>query len=265
MKIIKRILKKDKVRYDYIFKMQSRLQLAKSLNHIAFHEYKNAFKDKNVYIVAPGPSLKDCPKKVINEISQSENNITIGLNRAFLFRQITLDYLFSIDLLGIRGFEKGFIEYRNEHCKKFIGLQEEGLDRDIPEDLVLSLNKARRYVTDSGLPGEGKPTLFIDHLPLWNSNSIAHQAMQFALFGNPRKIYLIGCDSTPVQTGHFVKSKYDEMTISLFDNNFWINSNQQLIKGWEKIKVFSQIYYPNTEIISINPKKLKGLFIDVFC
>jgi hypothetical protein len=39
---------------------------------------------------------------------------------------------------------------------------------------------------------------------------------------------------------------------------------KDIYEGWKDLKKFAQIYYPDTEIISINPVGLKGLFTDVY-
>jgi hypothetical protein len=36
------------------------------------------------------------------------------------------------------------------------------------------------------------------------------------------------------------------------------------MRGWNEFKKFASIYYPKTEIISINPIGLKGLFKDIY-
>ena len=36
------------------------------------------------------------------------------------------------------------------------------------------------------------------------------------------------------------------------------------IKNWKKLNFFANRYYPDTEIISINPVGLKGIFKDIY-
>ena len=52
-------------------------------------------------------------------------------------------------------------------------------------------------------------TVDIDSQPLVNSVSVS-QAMQFALFTKPRRIFLVGIDTTP--SGHFVGKDEDLTT-----------------------------------------------------
>ena len=37
-----------------------------------------------------------------------------------------------------------------------------------------------------------------------------------------------------------------------------------VIDGWRRMKKFANVYYPDTEIISINPVGLKGIFRDEY-
>ena len=78
------------------------------------------------------------------------------------------------------------------------------------------------------------------------------QALHFALYTNPKAIYLVGCDCN--LTGYF-----DGTAQKTASNNidFWMI-------GYKKMKEFAAHFYPETEIISINPVGLKGLFRDVY-
>ena len=86
-------------------------------------------------------------------------------------------------------------------------------------------------------------------------------ALQFILYTNPRRIYIVGCDSVP--SGHFNSQGEDdnekERQIAL-QKRF----HEGMYNDWLKFKKFTQVYYPETEIISVNPIKLKGLFKDVY-
>ena len=47
-------------------------------------------------------------------------------------------------------------------------------------------------------------------------------------------------------------------------DSYWRKNNKPLLDKWEEIKAFALTYYPETEIISINPVGLKGIFKDVY-
>ncbi len=87
--------------------------------------------------------------------------------------------------------------------------------------------------------------------PLCCYGSVALPSVQFALWTNPKKIYIVGCDCT---LGGYFDNQPQELDFN----------TQLIIEGWEKIKEFRDIYYPETEIISVNPVGLKGLFKDVY-
>lgn len=208
-----------------------------------------------IVIVAAGPS--------VNQFIPIPDAIYIGVNRACLLGSVEFAYLFSIDLLGINSFMQEFKNYKGNNCVKFIGEQHEGKGRDIPESYFLSLSNARKYKTDIFLNNDKIP-VDIDCLPLWNGNSVAHQAMQFALFSNPKKIYLVGCDCSGMKSGHFITGKRDNEMYQSFSKEFWKGSQEALIAGWKKLKDFAQTYYPDTEIISVNPVGLTGVFNDLY-
>lgn len=236
-------------------KIVSRYQAAQYFNSKAFSEFKGAFTGKDIVVVAAGPS--------VNKFKPIKNAIYIGMNRSCMLKSIKFDFLFSIDLLGIDSFMEEFKNYKGNNCIKFIGEQQEGKNRDIPESYFLQLKNARKYKTDIFIDTQNKIPVDIDCLPLWNGNSVAHQVMQFALFCNPKRIFLVGCDCSGINAGHFLQGKNDEITSKSFSSVFWQNSQQQLIQGWQKIKDFAEIYYPETEIISVNPVGLSGMFKDL--
>ena len=117
----------------------------------------------------------------------------------------------------------------------------------IPESVILR-HKARKFYLYSKYPL--LPVRFntdIDKTMLADCGSIALSAAQFALFTNPGKLYLVGCDCS---AGYFDGSKG--------------NNCDYLIKPWIEFKKFADVYYPETEIISVNPVGLKGVFTDLY-
>jgi len=80
--------------------------------------------------------------------------------------------------------------------------------------------------------------------------SVIFSALNFALFTQPKRIYLVGCD---VSNNGYFDDPQRKPTFSL----------ATLLNGWHEIKELQQIHFPSTEIISINPVGLKGLFKDM--
>ena len=93
--------------------------------------------------------------------------------------------------------------------------------------------------------------------PLGNFGSIAFPAMQFVLYTQPKKIYIVGCDSAP--TGHFSGEELESNKRALKDNTYL-----KIINQWKELKNFASFNYPDIEIISINPVGLKGIFEDMY-
>ena len=84
--------------------------------------------------------------------------------------------------------------------------------------------------------------------------------MQFILWGQPEKIYIVGIDCTNRKKEHFIGNSID---CSIRNEDMNLN-DQYAIDSYKNLKTFAQTYYPNTEIISVNPVGLKGIFKDVY-
>ena len=80
--------------------------------------------------------------------------------------------------------------------------------------------------------------------------SISFGALHFAAWTHPKKIYLIGLDTANL--GHALGENYK--------CNYHLSL---MLDGYKKFKEFMQIHYPDTEVISVNPVGLKGMFKDV--
>ncbi len=212
-----------------------------------FPQYKGIYRGKSVVIVGAGPT--------VNDFVPIKNSVYIGLNRAFKFNKINFDYLFAIDKCGIKDYYEEFFNYRNGACIKFIGDQNNGAAYQIPEGKITG-DKVYRYLTTAS-QFLNRFTYHIDSEPLGNYETVSLQAMQFVLYTNPAKIYLVGIDCTP--NGHFTgKTEFTtDRTEEEFKNNMAHN-----VEDWNSLKDFASTYYPDTQIISVNPVGLKGIFKD---
>ena len=221
------------------------------VNTKAFAEYRNAFRGKEVVIVGAGPTLK--------YYEPIPDAIHIGLNFAWRNEKIKFDYLFVQD----GAYFKIISEDNNkvqltEKIKKilFIGKRvavTADVFRDCAENSLLTDKTFQYYLNWIN----GGQTIYQDICthPLMNFGSVVNPALHFALFTNPEKLYLVGCDVS--QLGHF----YDKKKAKL--PSYSINS-VGLKTGYARMKMFARLYYPDTEIISINPVGLRGLFKDVY-
>ena len=204
----------------------------------AFSEFKNCNIGKKVVMVATGPTMK--------YYSQINDAVHIGMNAAFKNEKVKLDYYFTTDY---ESRNEWFAELKNYNFIKFFGQYSPGVYRDrfqVSENLMME-NNARRFF--QGAPCEDIP-YNIEFYPLMGFYSIAFQALNFAAYTYPKRIYLIGCDCS--NNGYF------DGTTQLFANvNMWI-------KGYQKFKKFAEHFYPDMEIISVNPVGLKGIYHDVY-
>ena len=218
------------------------------LHQKTFLPFKNKHQNDSVVLIGAGPSvLKYKPLK---------NVYHLGLNRAFKFEKVKFDYLFTIDQSGICEYYDDFANYKD--CIKFVGDQDSGPDFQIPESYTLSMD-CLKYKTTTRLPYH-KFTLDIDSEPLGNFCSVSLQAAQFLLYTNPKRIFIVGIDCNLATGGHFIGGVYD---ITSRGESFAKNDLRS-INDWKQLKVFAETYYPDTEIISINPVGLKGVFRDVY-
>jgi hypothetical protein len=230
------------------------------LHQKTFGEYKNKFQGRSVVLVAAGPS--------VNDYIPIKDAIHVGCNRAFLFDKVKFDFLFAVDFRGIQDFLDDFIHYRDEdECIKFIGVSTI-MDYQINESVIDKIKNVRRFKTDYlkylHFYESLSITLDIDTSPLGHGYTITHEAMQFILFTNPAKIYLVGCDCNPDTATHFVEGPIDLwIKKEILNTPQAIYQRGKFIEGWGQMKKFAQTYYPETEIISVNPVGLKGMFKDI--
>ena len=226
------------------------------LHQKSFSGYKNKYQGKSVVLVGAGPTL--------NYFTGVKDAIYIGCNRAFLFDKIKFDYLFSIDNAGLKNdsesYYDDFFHYEGNNCIKFIGDQNLGKNFQIPESYILKYDNILRYKTTAGYMSN-RLTFDISSEPLGNFSTVSLQALQFILYTNPAKVYLVGIDCNGATAGHFIGKKYDN---AKRNENAKLNDSNN-IKSWSTtVRDFLEIYYPETEIISVNPVGLRGVFKDVY-
>lgn len=225
------------------------------LHQKTFTEFKNKHFNQEVVLIGAGPTLKYFEPF-------NDNKFYVGCNRAFMREDIKFDYLFSIDKVGLDNgketYYDAFFNYRKGDCVKFIGDQNMNEHFQIPESQILKYDVKRYKTTAPYLPNN--LSVDIDSSPLANFATVSLQALQFILYTNPSKIYIAGIDCTTGTGKHFTGFDYDA---SVRNENANRNDDNN-IQGYKQIKQFVQMYYPETEIISVNPVGLKGIFKDVY-
>lgn len=219
------------------------------VNTKAFAEYRDAFRGKKVVIFATGPTSK--------YYKPIQDAIHIGLNFAWRREDISLDYLFNTHCFNSDvNVEDGF----NKIAKKVFVARvfDETTGNRHPESISFFNDKVVRVFFKHCRLSE---ILYQDicHHPLPVFASVAFPALAFALFTSPEKIYLVGCDVT--NNGHF----YTDSNPALGAGNDSVENTKHRWKvAYARFKLFAEQYYPETEIISINPVGLKGLFTDIY-
>ncbi len=235
-----KLLKELKNLYREINKLK--VYIKASRLHAYLAQYKNKYRGKDIVILATGPSAK-------NYIPQ-KNCIFIGINGATRFKNIKLDYLFVQD----QAIETQMNEDANSYdCVKFFGHHADIRSKElypnvkrIPMSTRLDTN-ANIYLIEDMSWGSFAYDITVE--PFGDFHSTVFSALQFALYTNPARIFLVGCDCS---NGYFYQSI-----------NPFVNS-KNVLKGWDLFKKFKDDMYPNTKIISVNPVGLKGMFEDLY-
>ena len=228
--------------------MALQIESLKSYHSKAFPQFKNINDGKDVVIIATGPTLA--------KYQPIEGAVNIGLNRAYQFDKVKLDYLFAQDGTAT----KDYIDEidKLDDVVKFYGLQflrenyREGVR--IPEYHLKSKNSYRFYsYSYHDIPLNSN----LEAYPLFTQASVSFPAIHFALWTHPRRIYLVGCDCSDAPYWDGGKRE-DDYLVQADKVNNW------MIHGYENLKRFADINYPDVEIISVNPVGLRGLFKDVY-
>ena len=241
---------------EYISKFIS----AAIINRQTFSPYKNFLHGKSVVICGAGPSLKD--------YVPIDGAVHIALNRAFLFDKVQFDFIFAQDYEGVMMAKDELRDYRKGKCEKLFGKlfrDNVNLMTNFPESYISECN-AKTFATDAFYPDD----LFVNHpfiaeidsRAISCSTNVGMTVMQFALWMNPDKIYIVGCDhSGPHFTTKGLSEVHSEADKRISTETWKVNL-KRMRKQWRQFRKFAQIYYPDTKIISVNPVGLKGIFTD---
>ena len=243
--------------FDYNFELIQKTIELQTTHQKTFAQYKNSFSGKSVVLVATGPSLNLFEPEIVGE-----DAIYVGVNAAFMYEKVTLDYLFMHDYFAIKNYMEDSLKYKNKELKRFYGILKTDIEDGeltVPESKICAHGASKYYIHHFWYRqsvNNGKCfALDLSSEILHNYGSVSFDAMQFILYGTPRRIYIVGCD-----VGNFGQHAvgpnfiHKDVKGSLYANQF----------GWKELKKFIDVYYPETEVISINPVGLKGLFKDVY-
>ncbi|MBQ7286707.1 MAG: HAD-IA family hydrolase [Candidatus Gastranaerophilales bacterium] len=221
---------------------------AQELHKKSFAKYKNAFKGKTVVLVGTGPTVRN--------YSPIKNAIHVGVNGAIYLENIKLDYLFMQDSPTDKNLINIVANANEYNCKKFYGILPElrinnlknvGIERLGSE--YFGNKNINAYYLDPIYRNFLAWDLSKDLIADWGGT--AFSAMQFIMYTNPAKIFLVGCD---VSLGNAVKKATE------IENKTYISHKN----AWLNIRDFADKNYKDTRIFSINPIGLKNVFNDVY-
>ena len=211
-----------------------------------FPKYKNIHSGQSIVLCATGPTFNCFNKSMLPDA------VYVGVNQAHLADNVDLDYLFVTDFeKGLRGKGDLITQKKSPKTKKFFGIMpipdpdEPNTFMQFPVKFIDDNNAEYFFITESGVfPWD------ISYFPFTSWGSVVHPTMQFILYTHPSKIYLVGCDCGG---GHF----NSDIQIDDF-------AHKQLLDTWNKTKKAISTWYPDIEVISVNPVGLKGMFHDVY-
>lgn len=218
----------------------------RDIHKASFAEFKGCHRGRTVAVVATGPTL--------NYYTQVKGIPHIGTNASFLRDDLSLDYYFIRHYVRewcgkLKDYD--FIKFfaRNEWAEQSC------VDDRFPEYLIEE-NNGRRFFT-----GEPNNEIYenITYYPLMGGYSIIFQALQFAIFTRPKRLLLIGCDCS--YDGHFDGTSHCTSEEDALMPEHYI---PRWVEGYKRVKTFVEQYYPDMEMISVNPIGLKGLFRDMY-
>lgn len=227
----------EKIRYNNYL-----LNMSKNINYNTFLQYKNINQGKEIVLIATGPTL--------NKYIPIKNALNVGVNQAIYYDKVKLDYYFLQDCKNsTKDIPEFIIKNDDGKCQYFFGTYDMNYFKGmVSESDYILIKNSKRYVVDI-LCSYNNLIHDITSLPLQCFGSVVFAALQFIFWTNPKRIYLVGCDVS--ESGHFNQR-----------NNTLDCSRVKL--GWLKVKEFRDIYYPKTEIVSINPIGLNGIFKDIY-
>jgi hypothetical protein len=234
-------------------KISGALRIA-NLHSKVFPQFKNIYYGRKIAIVGSGPSL--------NKYVPLGDAVHIGVNNTFK-SHVKFDFLFMIDYLRVKGFIEEANLYMSKECVKFYGIYDKDFNYNlyqcklhIPEAHAYRANAFRYYCNRVDLFPNEQFTCDLENEPLPIFGSIGFNAISFALYTHPAALYLVGFDMN--NEGYFCGAKQEAIMSSI---EGYIANWQD---GYLKLKEYASIHYPETEIISVNPVGLKGLFKDMY-
>lgn len=248
------ITKSRDQRIEDNFYALSSLIKAQSVHPRVFTPYRGINTGREVVVVATGPTL--------NAYVPIKDAVHIGVNSAFKWKKGKLDYYFFQDASFAGhdrtnppwGYTVGDINrFQPDGCVKFYGIPQPLLLRKSPTIRIpladLLASGANPYILED--PERNSIAYDLTYEPMGSFSSVVFSALQFAMFTNPKRIYLVGTDCSDI---HFDAADKSDLTFG---------AASSMRGDWKMFKDHIDTSYPELEIVSINPVGLRGLFKDL--
>ena len=227
-----------------------------------FQSFKGKHSGESAILFATGPSVKDFSYALLPE----SPTVRVGVQKIIFNDDISLDYFFSADVRTVGDQSADALPTDEERarymdkivarstdiqafccCGVFVGGESIGVEDDgYFRDVFHTVEEAERmnailFELHSRKGSEHFTTDIVSDRMY--DQSIVFSPLEFLLYAGVKRIYLVGCDSTP--HGEF-KSEEEEYFC--------------LRWHWEQFAEFKDKEYPDVEIVSVNPRNLKDLF-----
>ena len=227
-----------------------------------FPKYKNILKGKKVVLIAGGPTVD------FFEPSESDKYIYAGINFAFLSSKWKLRFLFAgdrwvSDIEQAERIQSKLDEYEGDGCIKFLayrsGMHISQIHRDIKnvESYYIAPNDYGQVYKKDLMDIKYAFPVDISVSPVKAYETTAISAMQILLWMHPDEILLVGCDCS---IGHSHLTYNDDHCDAGYSEEDFTEARC----NWELLKKFTDDFYPDIKITSVNPVGLKGLFNDIY-
>ena len=244
-----------KIIQDKAFEMDTKIAnsysrlIASFVHPDTFGIYKNAFYGKDVVLVCSGPSA--------SRYRMLKDAIHVGVNGAIYQKDVSLDFVFvqdyTIKQQKNSSLVDDVIKYKGNNCKKFFGIIPDKRLEAVKNDILrIPLSKCMhsdisQYILEDQVFNDIAYDL--SYNPMGDFSSTTFSALQFILYTNPKRIFLVGWDCN---LGYF----YNRPN-SLNGANYQIEILKRYFLPYIKNN------YPDLQIISVNPIGLKGIFQDI--
>ena len=218
--------------------------------HKYFTKYKNCNFDKDVILIAGGPTVRYFDYKKSRAVKCGVNGIISLID--------DLDYLFIEDtFIHDKNLNDEIDLYVGNNCQKFYGLlpqrRIEHLRRRGVTDIVKPINVHRACANVFLLEDvfRSKWAVNLEVEAFGDFAGAALSALQFIVYTHPRRIFLVGNDCSD---GGLAYRSERPMAVD----------HTCKIRNYHSFRNFVRSVYPEIEIISINPVGLRGMFRDVY-